>query len=100
MNYVTRMYHPDHTHKDLRRHILEGMYGGSGRNEQVHTGMTPDLVVKLINHTHKHIDKFILDTQDTHGLVGGIGSNLFFDLKTRFRVSVRLGVVCSAVRVF
>ena len=73
-NYVARMYHPGRTHKDLRRHVLSGMYGGAGRNGSVHEGMTPELAAKLINHTHKHINKFILDTQDIHGLVGCVGS--------------------------
>ena len=29
-NYVARMYHPGRSHKDLRRQILAGMYGGPG----------------------------------------------------------------------
>ena len=73
-NYVARMYHPGHTHKDLRRHILQGMYGGMGRNEQVHTGLTPGLASSLIKHTHKHINEFIAKTQHIHGLVCCVGS--------------------------
>ena len=73
-NYVAHMYHPGRTHKDLLRHILQGMYGGLGRNGQMHTGLTPDLAAKLILHTHKHINEFIVKTQDIHGLVGCVGS--------------------------
>ena len=69
-NYVARMYHPGRSHKDLRRQILAGMYGGPARNGQVHEGLTAELAMKLIQHTHKHINKFILDTQDKHTLVG------------------------------
>ena len=73
-NYVARMYHPGRTHKDLRRHILAGMYGGPGRNGKVHTGLDAELAQKLILHTHKHINKFILDTQGKHNMVGSVGS--------------------------
>ena len=73
-NYVARMYHPGRTHKDLRRHILNGMYGGAGRNGKVHEGLTAELAMKLILHTHKHINKFILETQDKHNMIGSVGS--------------------------
>ena len=72
-NYVARMYHPGRSHKDLRRQILAGMYGGPGRNGQVHEGLTAELAAKLIAHTHTHINKFILETQDKHTLVGRVG---------------------------
>ena len=72
-NYVARMYHPGRTHKDLRRQILQGMYGGPGRNGSVHSGLTPELAKKLIAHTHKHINKFILDTSIKHTMVGRVG---------------------------
>ena len=68
------MYHPGRSHKDLRRQILQGMYGGPARNGKVHVGMTVELASKLIAHTHKHINKFILDTQDSHDMIGCIGS--------------------------
>ena len=68
------MYHPGRTHKDLRRHILNGMYGGAGRNGKVHEGLTAELAMKLILHTHKHINKFILETQDKHNMIGSVGS--------------------------
>ena len=67
------MYHPGRTHKDLRRQILHGMYGGPGRNGLIHAGLTAELTQKLITHTHKHIDKFILETQDKHGMTGTVG---------------------------
>ena len=73
-NYVARMYHPGRTHKDLRRHILEGMYGGIGRNGHVHEGLTTELAVKMISHTHQHINQFILETQGKHDLVGCVGN--------------------------
>ena len=72
-NYVARMYHPGRTHKDLRRQILAGMYGGPARNGDVHEGLTVEMAVKLINHTHKHINKFLVDTRDKHDLVGTVG---------------------------
>ena len=67
------MYHPGRTQKDLRRHILEGMYGGIGRNGHVHEGLTTEIAVKMISHTHKHINEFILDTQGKYDLVGFVG---------------------------
>ena len=71
------MYHPGRTHKDLRRHILTGMYGGEGRNGKVHEGLTPELARNLILHTHKHINKFILETQDKHNMRGSVGNLIF-----------------------
>ena len=50
------------------------MYGGPVRNWQVHTGLTSELDQKLINHTHKHINQFILDTHHIHGVTGVVGS--------------------------
>ena len=73
-NYVSRMYHPGRTHKDLRRQILAGMYGGPSRNGAVHEGLGAELASKLIQHTHKHINKFILDTHTKHDMVGDVGS--------------------------
>ena len=73
-NYVARMYHPGRNHKDLRRQILAGMYGGPARNGDVHLGLTPELAKKLISHTHKHINKFLLDTRDKHTFVGTVGN--------------------------
>ena len=49
------------------------MYGGPGRNGLIHAGLTAELTQKLITHTHKHIDKFILETQDKHGMTGTVG---------------------------
>ena len=72
-NYVARMYHPGRTHKDLRRQILCGMYGGAARHGDVHAGLTAEIAMKLINHTHKHINKFLHDTRDKHNFVGGVG---------------------------
>ena len=50
-NYVARMYFPGRTHKDLRKQILCGMYGGRTR-AGIHEGLTPELTQKLILHTH------------------------------------------------
>ena len=72
-NYVAHMYHPGRTHKDLRKQILAGMYGGPGRNDQVHTGLTSELAQNLINHTHKHINEFVVKTQARHNLRGVVG---------------------------
>ena len=48
--------------------------GGPGRNDQVHTGLTSELAQNLINHTHKHINQFILVTLHIHGMIGVVGS--------------------------
>lgn len=48
--------------------------GGAGRNGKVHEGLTPELAVSLIRHTHKHINKFILETQDKHNMIGSVAS--------------------------
>ena len=53
-NYVAHVHHPGHSHKDLRRQILHGMYGGPARNGKVHEGLTPELAAKLIAHTQTH----------------------------------------------
>lgn len=71
-NFVARKYHPGRTHKDLRRHILSGMYGGVVGGK-VHTGVTPELAQKFIAHTHKHINEFIVKTQSRHNLRGELG---------------------------
>ena len=34
----------------------------SGRNELIHEDLIAELAQKLITHTHKHINQFILDT--------------------------------------
>ena len=71
-NYVARMYFPGRSHKDLRKQILSGMYGGKTRTG-IHQGLTPELAQKLILHTHTHINSFLKDTQDMHEFVGDIG---------------------------
>ena len=45
-NYVARMYFPGRSHKDLRKQILAGMYGGFDKHRAVHTGLTPELAKK------------------------------------------------------
>ena len=72
-NYVARMYFPGRTHKDLRKQILHGMYGGVDKNGEVHTGLTPELAQKMIAHTHKHINEFLRKTQAQHNFRGDIG---------------------------
>ena len=72
-NFVARQYHPGRTHKDLRRHILKGMYGGMGRGHKLHAGLTAEIATKLILHTHKHINKFIDDTRNMNNMHGYIG---------------------------
>ena len=72
-NYVARKYHPGRTHKDLRRHILWGMYGGVVEHGDIHTGVTPELAQKFINHTHKHINEFVAKTSHLHTLEGNVG---------------------------
>lgn len=69
--YVASKYHPGRTSKDLRKHILEGMYGSpDGR----HAGLDSDLVTKLILHTHKFINEFIKTQLELNGrgLVGDL----------------------------
>ena len=45
----------------------------SGRNGPIHEDLTTELAQKLITPTHKHIDKFILETQTKHGMTGTVG---------------------------
>ena len=68
-NYVGRKYFPGRGSKDLRRHILEGMYGSGDRK---HSGLDGDLANKLILKTHKYINEFVLsqDELNGRGLVG------------------------------
>lgn len=73
-NYVARMYHPGRTHKDLRRQILCGMYGGVARHGQKHSGLTAEIAVNLIKHTQKHMNKFLQDTRDKHNFEGVVGN--------------------------
>ena len=73
-NFVAYQYHPGRTHKDLRRHILKGMYGGLGRGGVQHTGLTAELAQKLILHTHKHINTFLDKTRPTHNMRGYLGN--------------------------
>ena len=72
-NYVARMYFPGRTHKDLRKQILAGMYGGVGKHGETHTGLTAELAQKMIAHTHKHINEFLRKTEGKHNFRGDIG---------------------------
>ena len=72
-NYVARMYFPGHTHKDLCKQILAGMYGGVDKHGEVHTGLTAELAAKMIAHTHKHINEFLRKTHGKHNYVGDVG---------------------------
>ncbi len=71
-NYVARNDFPGRTHKDLRQQILSGMYGGETCTA-IHEGLTPELAQKLILHTHKHINKFLVETQGQHSFMGEVG---------------------------
>ena len=72
-NYVGRKYFPGRGAKDLRKHILEGMYGSGDRK---HRGFDGDLASKLILRTHKYINEFVRDQGelDGRGLVGDFGA--------------------------
>jgi len=67
------MYFPVHYHKDLRNQILTGTHGGVDKYGEVHTGLTAELAVKMIAHTHKHINEFLRKTQGQHNYVGNVG---------------------------
>ena len=57
-NYVARRYHPARTSAQLREHIHEGMYGSP---DDKHTGLTPELIQKLIPQTPKYINDFLVN---------------------------------------
>ena len=76
--YVARNYHPGRRHKELRQHILKGMYGGPNRHSpKPHTGMDSDLAQSFINHTHKHINMFIQKTHNEHNMTGVLGDLVY-----------------------
>ena len=76
--YVARNYHPGRRHKELRDHILKGMYGGPNRHSpKPHTGLDSHLAQSLINHSHKHINIFIQKTLNEHNMTGVLGSLVF-----------------------
>ena len=67
--YVARQYHPGRSSKDLRKHILQGMYGSP---DGKHTGLDADLASKIILKTHKFINEFAQKQPELNGrgLVG------------------------------
>jgi hypothetical protein len=67
--YVARQYHPGRTTKDVRKHILQGMYGSP---DGKHTGLDADLAAKIIAKTHKYINEFAVRQPELNGrgLVG------------------------------
>ena len=52
---------------------LTGMYGGVPCHGDMHSGLTAEIAVKLINHTHKHINKFLHVTREKHNFEGVVG---------------------------
>ena len=69
--YVGRRYYPGRTSKDLRKHILEGMYGSP---DGKHKGLDAELAQKFILKTHKYINKFAAKQPELvdRGLVGDL----------------------------
>lgn len=69
--YVARHYFPGRTSKDLRRQILEGMYGSP---DGKHKGLDAELAHKLILKTHKFINEFAIKQPELsgRGLVGDL----------------------------
>ena len=67
--YCGRMYHPGRSAKDLRQHILQGMYGNPAKR---HAGLDAALAQKLILKTHKFINEFAQQQPELNGrgLVG------------------------------
>ena len=67
--YVGRQYHPGRTSKDLRKHILQGMYGSP---DGKHNGLDAELAHKIIMRTHKFINEFAVSQPELNGrgLVG------------------------------
>ena len=60
------MHHPDHTHEDLHRLILIDVCVRGCRNGKIHDGLTTELVTIL------RINKFVLETQDKHNVMGSV----------------------------
>ena len=70
-NYVGRKYFPGRGAKEVRTHILEGMYGSrDGR----HRGLDGDLATKLILKTHRYINDFARVELNGRGLVGNFSA--------------------------
>jgi len=69
--YVGRHYYPGRTSKDLRRQILEGMYGSP---DGKHKGLDAELAQKLILKTHQYINEFAAKQPELagRGLVGDL----------------------------
>ena len=70
-NYVALRWFPGHTHRQNRAQTICGMYGRAGANDdsvecweeprglKSHTGVTPELAVKFINHSLKTINETV-----------------------------------------
>ena len=73
-NHVAYQWYPGRTAKDVRNHVLEGMYGGPKRDGGHHSGVDACLAQKFILHTHKYINEYISDMSPTHRGRGTIGN--------------------------
>ena len=74
-NYVAFEYYPGRTQKDVRKHVLAGMYGGPKRDGGVHAGVDSTLTQKFILHTHIYINEYIEKLSPTlrgRGTVGNL----------------------------
>ena len=74
-NYVAFEYYPGRTQKDVREHVLAGMYGGPKRDGGVHSGVDSTLAQKFILHTHIYINEYIEKLSPTlrgRGTVGNL----------------------------
>ena len=73
-NYVAYQWYPGRTAKDVRNHVLQGMYGGPKRDGGLHSGVDACLAQKFILHTHKYINEYAADMSPTHRGRGTIGN--------------------------
>ena len=73
-NYVAWEWYPGRTAKDVRNHVLQGMYGGVKRDGGRHSGVDSCLAQKFILHTHKYINEYISDMSPMHKGRGTIGN--------------------------
>ena len=76
--YVARNYHPGRKYRELRDHILKGMYGGVNRHSpKPHDGLDSHLAQSLIQHSQKHINIFLQKTINEHHMTGVLGELVF-----------------------
>ena len=72
--YVAWEWYPGRTAKDVREHVIKGMYGGEKRDGGNHSGVDSCLVQKFILHTHKYINEYISEMSPTHRGRGTMGN--------------------------